>query len=109
MFGLWKQLQYSRKPVTTNQSEGMNTVIKNLIGWREAPMDSRIRVLYNKFQGMYIRIIKSRYTSHPTPSIRNLKNLYKNEDRPNLYFDVVPFEEIVNRYREPASIFKKVK
>ena len=63
MFGLWKQLQYSRKPVTTNQSEGMNTVIKNLNGWREAPMDSRIRVLYNKFQGMYIRIIKSRYTS----------------------------------------------
>ena len=44
-----------------------------------------------------------------TPSIRNLKNLYKNEDHPNFYFDVVPFEEIVNRYREPASIFKKVK
>ena len=62
------------------------------------------------FQGMYVRILKSRYTNSGDFTLRvELKDTYKaDKDLPNLNFQIIPFEEIVQRYRESANNFNKV-
>jgi len=85
--------------ITTNQSEGFNTVLKNLQHWNEAPVDAIILSLYH-LQSFYHNEIQRGFSGL---GIYSLEDKYSALVRPLdeiLTSPALPPDQIVEKIRE---------
>ena len=79
--------------ITTNQSEGFNTVLKHYEGWKEAPLDSMVLGLY-QIQVYYHNEIQRGYGGLGSYSLS-----------PDYSFAAIPLDELVTlSVTSPANI-----
>ena len=84
--------------ITTNLSEGFNTVLKHYEGWKEAPLDSMVLGLY-QIQVYYHNEIQRGYGGLGSYSLS-----------PDYSFAAIPLDELVTlSVTSPANIVAKIK
>ena len=85
--------------ITTNQSEGFNTVLKHLQHWKEAPVDAIVLSLYY-LQSFYNNEIQRGFSRLGTFSLDNRYSALARPYDEILTNSVHPPEEIVEKIRE---------
>ncbi len=59
--GTWTCQKYGASKMTTNQSESLNCVIKDLNNWKEYPIDAMVLSLFHLSQYYNVEILRGRY------------------------------------------------
>ena len=99
-YGIWalKNFYECKTPVTTNQSEGFNTILKSLQNWKEVPLDAFVLSL-QMLQKFYLNEIKRGKASLGTFELKpDFKHMALN-------FDELHIEPIVR----PCNIIESLK
>ena len=88
--------------ITTNQSEGFNTVLKYLQHWKEAPIDAIVLSLY-RLQSFYCNEIQRGFSALGSFSLDDKYSALTHPHNEILTNPVYPPDEIVKRIRENIS------